>query len=259
MTNYTSIQQGGDNDDDDAESCNRPTTSIISNKHKTLMGGFVAVVGGLAVAITTNTTRSTPGIDNIDSAASVAAAAAMVVVDDVIIFHDDVYKDFFDDDFYVVVIDSAAAAAAVPVAKHVFVIDSDDTVVDFDVTVRDCTFNECFDTSCDKKLAPFVCERWNGGPMGGCSPTPWLEGTCDDFCNLSNCESLPIPPTTDSCQDVQCSIEWCESPQLCGSDVPYQCTNGSGRFGCSDDPLQWTLRSSTSTCSECCDITTCGL
>jgi len=151
-------------------------------------------------------------------------------------------------------IDSAAAAAA-PAAAHVFVIDSDDTV-DF---VRDCTFNECFDTSCDKKLAPFVCELWNGGPMGGCSPTPWLEGTCDDFCNLSNCDTLPIPPTTDSCKDVECSIEWCESPQLCGSDVPYQCTNGSGRFGCSDDPLQWTLRSSTSTCSECCDITTCGL
>jgi len=215
MTNYTSIQQGGDNDDDDAESCNRPTTSIISNKHKTLMGGFVAVVGGLAVAITTNTTRSTPGIDNIDSAASVAAAAAVAIIDD---------------DF-----------------------------VDFDVTLRECTFNECFDTSCDKKLAPFVCERWNGGPMGGCSPTPWLEGTCDDFCNLSNCDTLPIPPTTDSCKDVHCTIEWCESPQLCGSDVPYQCTNGSGRFGCSDDPLQWTLYVSTSTCSECCDITTCGL
>merc|ERR1712238_163426 len=60
------------------------------------------------------------------------------------------------------------------------------------------------------------------------------------------------------CKDVQCGEDtWCESPQLCGEDKPYQCMNGSARFGCSHQRLRWTLKSSDTTCSECCDVTTC--
>merc|ERR1719491_2584004 len=213
MMNYTSIQQGdhdssNSNDADQAgdSAQSRPTTgaaSMMSNKHKTLLGGFVTVVAGLAVL--------TSGGTGTDTLVTLDAAAAVVVV---------------------------AAAAAV---------------------VRECTFAECYATSCDKESASFVCQKWNGGPMGGCSPTPWVTGTCDDSCSLSNCDKLPIPPTTKTCQDVQCGEDdtWCDSPQLCGEDTPYQCTNGAGRFGCSTDPLHWTLLSSDTTCSECCDITTC--
>jgi len=213
MMNYTSIQQGdhdSSNSNADADqagdsSQSRPMTgaaSMMSNKHKTLLGGFVTVVAGLAVL--------TSGGTGNDTLVTLDAAAAVVVV----------------------------AAAAV---------------------VRECTFAECYATSCDQVTAPFVCQKWNGGPMGGCSPTPWVTGTCDDSCSLSNCDKLSIPPTTKTCKDVQCGEDdtWCDSPQLCGEDTPYQCTNGAGRFGCSTDPLHWTLLSSDTTCSECCDITTC--
>jgi hypothetical protein len=44
---------------------------------------------------------------------------------------------------------------------------------------------------------------------------------------------------------------------VCGSSAPYQCRGGSATFGCSSDPLEWTLRTSDSTCSGCCDYTTC--
>jgi len=209
MTNYTSIQQG-DHDNNDTDSLTRPTTGVtsrMSNKHKTLMGGFVSVVAGLAVI--TGTGNDSSSIVTLDSATSAVAVAT-----------------------------AAATVAAV---------------------VRDCTFTECYASPCDKKLAPFVCQLWNGGPMGGCSPTPWVTGTCDDSCSLAQCHLLPIPPTTPTCEDVQCGEEdtWCDSPQLCGEETPYQCTNGAGRFGCSTDPLHWTLESSDATCSECCDITTC--
>mmetsp|Transcript_23394 Transcript_23394/g.26862 ORF Transcript_23394/g.26862 Transcript_23394/m.26862 type:complete len:319 (-) Transcript_23394:107-1063(-) len=221
MTTYTSIQQGDHDSNNDTDSLTRPTTSAtsttrMSNKHKTLLGGFVTVVAGLAV-ITTGTGTGTDNSNSIVTLDSATSATAAVVV-----------------------VATAGVAAA--------------------VVVRDCTFTECFASPCDKKLAPFVCELWNGGPMGGCSPTPWLVDTCDDSCSLAQCHLLPIPPTTKTCQDVQCGEDgtsWCDSPQLCGEDTPYQCMNGSGRFGCSALPLQWTLLSSDTTCADCCDITTC--
>lgn len=126
-----------------------------------------------------------------------------------------------------------------------------------DPEVRLCTFDECFATNCNKQVAPFVCEFHNGGPHGGCSEYAWIEGTCDDQCNLAKCDSMVIPDTVDSCEGVECGADWCAGGQVCGPDVPYQCKSGSARFGCNADKLQWTLRTSDSVCSECCDATTC--
>ena len=72
-----------------------------------------------------------------------------------------------------------------------------------------CTFDECYATSCNWNSAPYTCLRWNGGPMGGCSTTPWEAGTCDVECDLSNCASLPIPADTPNCNDTPCPASWC--------------------------------------------------
>merc|ERR1719491_1498596 len=42
---------------------------------------------------------------------------------------------------------------------------------------RPCTFTECFAAPCNKEIAPYICEFHNGGPHGGCSSIPWIEGT----------------------------------------------------------------------------------
>jgi len=123
--------------------------------------------------------------------------------------------------------------------------------------VRDCTFDECYASMCNKGVAPYTCI--DGGPGGGCSATPFIEGgTCADQCNLGICDSLDIPEDYPSCEGVACGEDWCKIGQLCGPAVQYQCTQGSSRYGCSDDKLAWTLRTSGSVCSECCDITTCN-
>jgi hypothetical protein len=119
-----------------------------------------------------------------------------------------------------------------------------------------CTFDECNASNCDHTLAPYTCLRHNGGPHGGCSAVPWADWTCTDQCDLTGCEGLSIPEDSESC-DVDCDQEWCDSGRLCGPEVPYQCTAGSSRFGCSADEYQWTFRSSAPSCSSCCNSITC--
>jgi hypothetical protein len=121
---------------------------------------------------------------------------------------------------------------------------------------RDCTFDECYGSACNAKVAPYTCLFHNGGPHGGCSPTPWISFTCDDACDLSKCDTLDIPDSTKGCTEA-CTKEWCKGEQICPSDVPYQCVDGSARFGCSTDDLTWTLRTDSATCSECCDASQC--
>jgi hypothetical protein len=123
--------------------------------------------------------------------------------------------------------------------------------------VRPCSFDECFATNCNAGVAPYTCLFHNGGPHGGCSPSAWLEETCDDQCNLEDCGDMVIPDEVAGCKGVECGTEWCKQGQVCPEDVSYQCTEGSARFGCSTDPLQWTLRTGDSVCSECCDASTC--
>ncbi len=75
-------------------------------------------------------------------------------------------------------------------------------------------------------------------------------------CDLSHCAGLDIPKDTDSC-DKPCKKEVCTADRLCNADAPYQCTSGAATFGCSVGKLEWTLNTSSQTCSSCCDATTC--
>ena len=119
-------------------------------------------------------------------------------------------------------------------------------------TIRDCTLEECYDAGCPKEAVPFLCKT-----NFGCSSIPWVAGTCAEQCSLKICDSLIIPDDTPSCDGVECSAQWCEGAQKCGTVAPYQCLSGSSRFGCSSDDLTWTLYSLDTVCSECCDVGTC--
>lgn len=152
-----------------------------------------------------------------------------------------------------------------------------------------CSFEDCYASKCNQKVAPFTCLIHNGGPHGGCSATPWVAGSCERLplccffvrimndihelthslflfyfffflgtksCDLSHCAGLDIPKDTDSC-DKPCKKEVCTADRLCNADAPYQCTSGAATFGCSVGKLEWTLNTSSQTCSSCCDATTC--
>jgi hypothetical protein len=125
------------------------------------------------------------------------------------------------------------------------------------LTARPCTFKECFASNCNHDVAPYTCLFHNGGPHGGCSPTPWYPTTCDDQCSLTDCDKLEIPDDVSTCENRKCTSSWCEGGQVCPKDAPFQCVDGSGRFGCSMDALHWTLRVGTNVCTDCCDTTTC--
>jgi hypothetical protein len=126
-----------------------------------------------------------------------------------------------------------------------------------ETTARPCTFDECNGSNCNHKVAPYTCLFHNGGPHGGCSETPWTEASCTDQCDLTGCSDLAIPDDAPSCDDVDCEEDWCGNGRLCGPDVPYQCTDGSSRFGCSADKFKWTFRSADTSCASCCNIKTC--
>jgi hypothetical protein len=40
-------------------------------------------------------------------------------------------------------------------------------MADEELTTRSCTFDECYQASCNFKVAPFICLRNNGGPHMG--------------------------------------------------------------------------------------------
>ncbi|EEC44558.1 predicted protein [Phaeodactylum tricornutum CCAP 1055/1] len=125
-------------------------------------------------------------------------------------------------------------------------------------SARACTFDECYQTSCDAETAPYTCLFHNGGPHGGCSVTPWTDSTCDDQCDLHDCNDYDVPDSVERC-DTPCDESWCTESggQVCPTNVPYQCMDGSARFGCSTDELQWTLKTDETTCGHCCDATSC--
>mmetsp|Transcript_577 Transcript_577/g.1070 ORF Transcript_577/g.1070 Transcript_577/m.1070 type:complete len:217 (+) Transcript_577:80-730(+) len=120
-----------------------------------------------------------------------------------------------------------------------------------------CTFEECIHSQCDHESAPYTCLFHNGGPHGGCSSIPWAEGTCTTQCDLSHCDSLDIPGETPSCKNVACPKGWCSGGQVCPEEVSFQCTGGSGTFGCSSDEYHWTVGTTGGVCTQCCDTTTC--
>ena len=127
-------------------------------------------------------------------------------------------------------------------------------------SVTACTFEECYASNCNWKVAPYTCLFMNGGPHGGCSPTPWfVPATCTTQCDLSKCGDSKIPKEAESCEDTPCDPTWCKNTgeRLCGPKAPYQCTEGSSAFGCSDDEFVWTFKSSPTTCSTCCNAAKC--
>mmetsp|Transcript_21383 Transcript_21383/g.46431 ORF Transcript_21383/g.46431 Transcript_21383/m.46431 type:complete len:200 (-) Transcript_21383:161-760(-) len=119
-----------------------------------------------------------------------------------------------------------------------------------------CTFDECYASNCNHKVAPFTCLRHNGGPHGGCSPTPWTAFTCTTQCDLSGCDDLDIPDDTESC-DTPCDESVCVGERLCDHDAPFQCTSGSAAFGCSVGKFEWTIRTNENTCNSCCNAKSC--
>lgn len=124
--------------------------------------------------------------------------------------------------------------------------------------VTACTFAECYATGCNHKKSPYTCLFHNGGPHGGCSAIPWVEGSCTTQCDLSGCDDLDVPEHTPSCKGVECTKQWCKEGQLCTDPKnPYQCTMGSARFGCASDAREWTLRTDSNMCGSCCDASTC--
>lgn len=130
------------------------------------------------------------------------------------------------------------------------------------VVVRTCTFSECEAAGCDIETAPFLCVD-ESGPYLGCSAQPWDPAAgCKNSCTLEHCTRETAPKGTPSCQGVQCGEDWCDPEssmgvyQRCGAKAPYQCLKGSAAMGCSADEHGWAL-ASDSTCSECCDTTTC--
>mmetsp|Transcript_5230 Transcript_5230/g.9179 ORF Transcript_5230/g.9179 Transcript_5230/m.9179 type:complete len:202 (-) Transcript_5230:167-772(-) len=150
-------------------------------------------------------------------------------------------------------------------ARHVFPSQVDEEVPAFNMLEgssnadRACTFRECEKAQCDHDVAPFVCLIHNGGPHMGCSGTEWTPESCDDQCDLSNCDSIPIPDDVESCESIECGDEWCMGGQTCPGDAaPFQCMNGSARFGCSADKYHWVVSTSENECSECCDTTSCS-
>jgi hypothetical protein len=125
---------------------------------------------------------------------------------------------------------------------------------DADDSVRSCTFEECTSAACDFSLAPYLCLFHNGGYHGGCSPSHWTSDSCTESCDLSTCTSLKIPDNVHSCRGVECSKSWCSGEQVCSNKAaPYQCLDGPGRYGCSDDEYHWV----TNNCPSCCDASLC--
>ena len=63
-----------------------------------------------------------------------------------------------------------------------------------DIVPVPCTVEECHASNCSHDVAPFACLLTKGDTNGGgCSPIPWLEGTCMSQCDLTECASLTIP------------------------------------------------------------------
>ena len=122
--------------------------------------------------------------------------------------------------------------------------------------VTACTFDECARSMCNAEAAPYTCLFHNGGVHGGCSPIPWTDETCTTQCDVSGCDDLEIPDSVEDCNQA-CPKEWCQIGRVCGSEAPYQCTNGASAFGCSEDAYHWTFRVSEAACSSCCKASTC--
>ena len=61
----------------------------------------------------------------------------------------------------------------------------------------------------------------------------------------------------ESCDGRQCPASRCDDPLYhCGDEAPYQCLDGSARFGCNADESYW-MSAVDTLCGDCCDARTC--
>ena len=142
-----------------------------------------------------------------------------------------------------------------------------------------CTLAECATAHCASD-APYECIE--GRALGGCSidPTTWKDTPdCTACCNALSCfgptrppdTTLPPKPITTTTRAPtaaptttaaptkppicgNCNADQCHNAQ-CSTDVPFWCSAGNAKGGCSKDPNTW---KDTPECSECCDVRTCG-
>ena len=123
---------------------------------------------------------------------------------------------------------------------------------------RHCSFDECVAAGCDVSSAPYLCLD-SSTAYYGCSSSPWDPSYCGESCDLTFCDTTKPSTNQSSCKGIACSADRCDPDMLyqrCGSEVPYQCLEGSSAMGCSDDPYRWLLVEST-TCGGCCDTSLC--
>ena len=125
------------------------------------------------------------------------------------------------------------------------------------LSTRPCSFEQCEIGGCNIETSPYLCVDKNG-PYTGCSTKPWdSEKTlCKESCDMTLCADTKPTANMESCNEAKCSNTWCKQYQICGSTVPFQCVDGSARFGCSADPYGWVL-ANDAICQSCCDIRTC--
>ena len=124
---------------------------------------------------------------------------------------------------------------------------------------RSCSFLECKRTLCDVKLDPYICVK--GAAMDGCAPNEaaWVESsTCTECCDAAKCAStLPVEGKDNIAMCGPCSDEECITyGYACGYLSSYVCTDGSARYGCSDDKYHWPT-ALNGICNKCCDIRKC--
>lgn len=140
--------------------------------------------------------------------------------------------------------------------------------------IRPCSLEECVSSPCeDPESTRFACLslQHDKQARGGCGAVPWTKTICADQCDASGCSWL-LREKIDASQlqqpgsdenvvedcDTECPKHWCERNRLCGAEAaPYQCTTGLSIYGCSADMYEWTVRSTDTDCSACCNTNFC--
>ncbi len=109
--------------------------------------------------------------------------------------------------------------------------------------------HKCTQAQCEAKGrcpidAPYECDK--GASTGGCSAnaTFWpFQHMCEGCCDVTSCEF-----TCTACTTAQCASNPCDSA------VPYVCTSGPLKNGCSNSSSAFGEQSQ---CFSCCDSTAC--
>lgn len=127
--------------------------------------------------------------------------------------------------------------------------------------LRDCLFDECERSGCDRMANPFFCLSPVPAPYLGCSSDPWTEAACQNACSLAQCSKAKHSHHEPTCK-IPCPAERCAQinapvpQQRCGAAAPFQCLTGSAAMACTADEFHYALVSDV-VCASCCDVTSC--